>query len=90
MRTMLVGAAMMILCAGAAQGRQNASSGTAASPSGASASTTSKPMSTATSKAPVVHSALSIDCSKQADAKGLHGKARKSFRSQCKQAGSKP
>ena len=30
------------------------------------------------------HSAVSIECSKQADAKGLHGKARKKFRSQCK------
>ncbi|MBV9517488.1 MAG: phosphate starvation-inducible protein PsiF [Hyphomicrobiales bacterium] len=29
-------------------------------------------------------SALSQDCSKKADAKGLHGKARKKFRSACK------
>lgn len=29
-------------------------------------------------------SAASIACSKQADAKGLHGKARKKFRSECK------
>jgi psiF repeat len=27
--------------------------------------------------------AASIECSKQADAKGLHGKARKKFRSAC-------
>ena len=26
----------------------------------------------------------SVECSKQADAKGLHGKARKQFRSECK------
>ncbi len=32
------------------------------------------------------HSAISIQCSKEADAKGLHGKARKTFRSQCKRA----
>jgi hypothetical protein len=31
-----------------------------------------------------VHSAKSIECSKEADAKGLHGKARKKFRSECK------
>lgn len=31
-----------------------------------------------------VHSAASIECSKQADAKGLHGKERKKFRSDCK------
>jgi predicted outer membrane protein len=28
--------------------------------------------------------AISIECSKQADAKGLHGKERKKFRSACK------
>lgn len=28
-------------------------------------------------------SAASLDCSKQADEKGLHGKARRSFRSKC-------
>jgi psiF repeat len=35
-------------------------------------------------KAPMVHSAASIECSKEADAKGLHGKERKKFRSDCK------
>lgn len=35
-------------------------------------------------KAPMVHSAASLECSKQADAKGLHGKDRKKFRSECK------
>jgi hypothetical protein len=33
---------------------------------------------------PVVHSPESIECSKQADAKGLHGKERKKFRAHCK------
>ncbi len=33
---------------------------------------------------PVVHSAASIACSKEADAKGLHGKERKKFRAHCK------
>lgn len=33
---------------------------------------------------PVVHSPESIQCSKDADAKGLHGKARKKFRAECK------
>jgi len=37
-----------------------------------------------TEKAPVVHSAASLECSKEADAKGLHGKERKKFRSECK------
>jgi hypothetical protein len=31
-----------------------------------------------------VHSPESIECSKRADAKGLHGKARKKFRAHCK------
>ncbi|QAY97376.1 phosphate starvation-inducible protein PsiF [Methylovirgula ligni] len=35
-------------------------------------------------KPAVTHSAKSIECSKEADAKGLHGKARKKFRSACK------
>ncbi len=33
--------------------------------------------------------AISIECSKQADAKGLHGNARHSFRSKCKRDGAK-
>ena len=35
-------------------------------------------------KAPKEHSAESLECSKQADAKGLHGKERKKFRAECK------
>lgn len=34
-------------------------------------------------KAEKPRSAASIECSKQADAKGLHGKERKKFRSEC-------
>jgi ribosomal protein L12E/L44/L45/RPP1/RPP2 len=34
-------------------------------------------------KAPKEHSAESLECSKQADDKGLHGKERKKFRSEC-------
>lgn len=37
-------------------------------------------------KAPVVRTAKSLECSKQADGKGLHGKPRKSFMSSCKKA----
>jgi Spy/CpxP family protein refolding chaperone len=37
-------------------------------------------------KAPVIRSAKSLECSKQADTKGLHGKPRKSFMSSCKKA----
>jgi hypothetical protein len=38
----------------------------------------------APSKSTKPHSAASIECSKEADAKGLHGKERKKFRSECK------
>jgi hypothetical protein len=34
--------------------------------------------------APAPQSAQSLECSKEADAKGLHGAARKKFRSTCK------
>jgi len=37
-----------------------------------------------TAKSGKPHSAASIECSKEADAKGLHGKERKKFRSECK------
>jgi hypothetical protein len=52
---------------------------TAATPS--TATTKSEP---AEKKADKPHSAASIECSKEADAKGLHGKERKKFRSECK------
>jgi hypothetical protein len=38
----------------------------------------------ALAKMPSLHSPESIECSKQADAKGLHGKERKKFRAECK------
>lgn len=38
----------------------------------------------ATQAAPKSHSPASLECSKQADAKGLHGKTRKKFRATCK------
>ena len=37
-------------------------------------------------KAAKPHTAASMECSKEADAKGLHGKERKKFRSECKRA----
>ncbi|MDX7951234.1 PsiF family protein [Lichenihabitans sp. Uapishka_5] len=41
---------------------------------------------TVPAKAPVVRTAKSLDCSKEADAKSLHGKPRKHFMSSCKKA----
>jgi psiF repeat len=53
-----------------------------AAKSSAPAPATSTPApSTATSKQ---RSTVSMECSKEADTKGLHGKARKEFRSECK------
>jgi invasion protein IalB len=37
-----------------------------------------------TEKAEKAHTPESLECSKQADEKGLHGKERKKFRSECK------
>ena len=39
-------------------------------------------------KAAKPRTAASLECSKEADAKGLHGKERKKFRSECKKAAS--
>ena len=47
---------------------------------------TPAPAAKTESKAPVVRTAASLECSKEADAKGLHGKERKKFRSECKKA----
>jgi hypothetical protein len=47
---------------------------------------TTTPAAKTDTKAPAVRSAASLECSKEADAKGLHGKERKKFRSECKKA----
>lgn len=57
------------------------------------AQTTAAPAAKGDSMAPATdkkmakpRSAASLECSKEADAKGLHGKERKKFRSDCKKA----
>ena len=50
----------------------------------ATKSDTAAPAPAPAAKSTKVHSAESIECSKEADAKGLHGKERKKFRSECK------
>ncbi|MBN8970465.1 MAG: PsiF family protein [Xanthobacteraceae bacterium] len=47
------------------------------------------PATTTAPKAKTERSAVSLECSKQADAKGLHGKERHKFRSTCKKNGGK-
>ena len=43
-------------------------------------------MAPAEKKAEKPRTAASLECSKEADAKGLHGKERKKFRSECRKA----
>jgi len=62
----------------------SAMSQTPSTPAGAKAPVAST--AAKSTKAPVVRTAKSLDCSKQADAKGLHGKPRKGFMSSCKKA----
>jgi hypothetical protein len=50
----------------------------------APAAKTEAPAKTAKTAKP--RTAKSLECSKQADAKGLHGKERKKFRSECKKS----
>jgi invasion protein IalB len=45
---------------------------------------TTAPAAAKTEKAEKAHTPESVECSKQADEKGLHGKERKKFRSECK------
>lgn len=53
----------------------------------APAKTTAAPQAApAEKKAEKPRTAASLECSKEADAKGLHGKERKKFRSECRKA----
>ncbi|GLR89267.1 PsiF family protein [Bradyrhizobium iriomotense] len=57
--------------------------GTAFAQTAAPAAKSDAATTTTDKKAPKERSAESQECSKQADAKGLHGKERKKFRSDC-------
>lgn len=57
---------------------------TTPTPAAKPAATAPKAAETAKPKTTKPRTAASLDCSKQADAKGLHGKERKKFRSECK------
>ena len=60
--------------------------GTAMAQTSAAPSTAPAAAGTTAGKAPVARTAKSLACSKQADAKSLHGKPRKHFMSTCKKA----
>jgi hypothetical protein len=78
MRSLIAAFAAATLMTGAAVAQSPAAAPVAKTPAA--------PPAAKTTKAPVVRTAKSLDCSKQADAKGLHGKLRKSFMSNCKKA----
>ena len=79
--TMAVGlAAVMLLCV--APATSFAQTSQPATPPAAKSSTPSTPVPSSSSS--TQRSTVSMECSKEADAKGLHGKARKEFRSECK------
>ncbi|MCW6506573.1 PsiF family protein [Lichenifustis flavocetrariae] len=78
MKHLIVAFTASVLLAGTAMAQTPA-----ASPATTPAATGS---TTNAAKAPVVRTAKSLDCSKQADTKGLHGKPRKTFMSTCKKA----
>lgn len=81
---LLVTAAASLMLAGSAFA-QTATPGAPATPSAKTA-----PAKAETPKAAKPErTAASLECSKQADAKGLHGKDRKKFRSECKKDASK-
>ena len=59
-----------------------------AAPAAKDAAKTAAPAAApAEKKAEKPRTAASLECSKEADAKGLHGKERKKFRSECKKGG---
>lgn len=87
-KTLIVACASLLLAGSAFAQTPAPATGTA--PTAKSAPAKSAP---ATSAKPATakpeRSAVSLDCSKQADAKGLHGKERKKFRSACKRDAAK-
>ena len=85
---MILGGALALTAANA-QTAQPAASPTAKPAASAPAKPAKTPAAKAAPKPQAPRTAVSIDCSKQANAKGLHGKERKSFREKCKRAGGK-
>lgn len=83
MKKLVLAASAIAFLAGAPAFAQSAAP--AAQPPAAAAPAQTSPAQAAP-KAAKPRSAASMDCSKQADAKGLHGKERKKFRSDCKKA----
>ena len=78
---LIIGIAMSILSASTVV----ATAATPAPAAGSSATGIMTPSASASTVAPAMsRTAISMECSKQADAKGLHAKARKLFRAKCR------
>lgn len=77
----LIGAALVL--SGPVVAQTAPASTTTSNASHTRATTTTKATKT---NVPVQRTAKSLDCSKQADAKNIHGRTRKTFMSSCKKA----
>lgn len=80
-RSSVIAGALLVLAFGAGAASAEDKPAAAGSPP---AATTQAPAMSASEKASIAKA-----CTDQANAKGLHGKARKKFRSACKKAGGK-
>lgn len=78
----LVAAAASLMLAGSAFAQT-------AAPANPAPAAKTAPAKAEAPKAKSERTAASLECSKQADAKGLHGKERKKFRSECKKTAGK-
>ncbi len=85
MRVLISVLTAALLLGGAVQAKPKAAASNAMAPSTPAAASSTSPVSAASAAkaAPKPRTAISLDCSKKADAKGLHGKDRKSFRRGC-------
>lgn len=84
-RTLAIAFASLLL-AGSAFAQTPAPSATTPAPM---TKTTPAPALSTEKKAEKPRTAISLECSKEADAKGLHGQERHKFRSSCKKRGAK-
>ena len=85
MRNLLVAALIGTVTAGAVFAQTASPPAKSTTPPQATAKAPAPPKATADKP----RTAESLECSKQADAKGLHGNARRSFRTKCKKELSK-
>ncbi len=88
-RTLMAACASLLLAGSAFAQTPAPATSTPAAKSAPATPAVAKPAVAKPAAAKPERGAVSLDCSKQADAKGLHGKERKKFRSQCKRDAAK-